>query len=188
MEFNALYCSWLNLFFALDYSWPDEYAWHQFVNYFYSCFILFHLPLKNLKLSKLHGKFDCMFSQPKYYDTVSNSEISKSATTTGVAPQKFLSEQPPLEDQLHVFPSKLYDNIPHTFLVPNYPTLFTGLGCDKAFCGAYWCSQGVNSSHCNLICNQDIFKSVSYSLIFVKPHYTFDHHTQCRVMSWMQIV
>ncbi|CAL4989235.1 unnamed protein product [Urochloa decumbens] len=35
------------------------------------------------------------------------------------------------------------------------------LGCDKAFCGAYWCSQGVNSSHCNLICNQETFKMIS---------------------------
>ncbi|CAO2143451.1 unnamed protein product [Urochloa humidicola] len=35
------------------------------------------------------------------------------------------------------------------------------LGCDKAFCGAYWCSLGVNSSHCNLICNQETFKMIS---------------------------
>ncbi|CAN6380765.1 unnamed protein product [Urochloa humidicola] len=35
------------------------------------------------------------------------------------------------------------------------------LGCDKAFCVAYWCSQGVNSSHCNLICNQETFKMIS---------------------------
>ncbi|KAF8711122.1 hypothetical protein HU200_029129 [Digitaria exilis] len=35
------------------------------------------------------------------------------------------------------------------------------LGCDKSFCGAYWCSQGVNSSHCSLICNQETFKMIS---------------------------
>ncbi|RLM58057.1 E3 ubiquitin-protein ligase CHFR [Panicum miliaceum] len=35
------------------------------------------------------------------------------------------------------------------------------LGCDKAFCGSYWCSQGVNSSHCNLICSQETFKMIS---------------------------
>ncbi|KAL6658446.1 hypothetical protein ACP70R_004032 [Stipagrostis hirtigluma subsp. patula] len=35
------------------------------------------------------------------------------------------------------------------------------LGCDRAFCGAYWCSQGVNSSHCNLICNQETFRMIS---------------------------
>jgi len=43
------------------------------------------------------------------------------------------------------------------------------LGCDKAFCGAYWCSQGVNSSHCNLICNQDTFKSISQRHISALP-------------------
>ncbi|PUZ43910.1 hypothetical protein GQ55_8G044600 [Panicum hallii var. hallii] len=35
------------------------------------------------------------------------------------------------------------------------------LGCDNAFCGSYWCSQGVNSSHCNLICSQETFKMIS---------------------------
>ncbi|TVT96816.1 hypothetical protein EJB05_57955 [Eragrostis curvula] len=35
------------------------------------------------------------------------------------------------------------------------------LGCDRAFCGAYWSSQGVNSSQCNLICNQETFKMIS---------------------------
>ncbi|KAL6870784.1 hypothetical protein ACP4OV_014632 [Aristida adscensionis] len=35
------------------------------------------------------------------------------------------------------------------------------LGCDRAFCGAYWSSQGVNSSHCNQICNQETFKMIS---------------------------
>ncbi|WVZ53999.1 hypothetical protein U9M48_004874 [Paspalum notatum var. saurae] len=35
------------------------------------------------------------------------------------------------------------------------------LGCDRAFCGAYWSSQGVNSSHCNLICNQETFNMIS---------------------------
>jgi len=34
-------------------------------------------------------------------------------------------------------------------------------GCDKAFCGSYWCSQGVDSSHCNLICSQETFKMIS---------------------------
>ncbi|KAL6595689.1 hypothetical protein ACP70R_048029 [Stipagrostis hirtigluma subsp. patula] len=38
---------------------------------------------------------------------------------------------------------------------------FRCLGCDRAFCGAYWCSQGVNSSHCNLICNQETFRMIS---------------------------
>ncbi|KAM3311561.1 hypothetical protein ACQJBY_031914 [Aegilops geniculata] len=35
------------------------------------------------------------------------------------------------------------------------------LGCDGSFCGAYWYSQGVNSSHCNLICNQETFRMIS---------------------------
>jgi E3 ubiquitin-protein ligase CHFR len=34
------------------------------------------------------------------------------------------------------------------------------LGCDRAFCGAYWCSQGVNSSQHNPICDQETFKMV----------------------------
>ena len=150
-----------------------------------------HLPVIKFEHNNLHGKFDCTFSQPKFDDTV-HAWIGWEIFS--FAPQKFLSWQPPLEVQLHVFPTKLYDNIyiyvPWilTLLVPNYPIVFTGMGCDKVFCGAYWSSQGVNSSHCNLICNPDTFKSVSYSLIFVKSHYTFDHHTQCWAMFWMQIV
>lgn len=35
------------------------------------------------------------------------------------------------------------------------------LGCDRAFCGAYWYSQGVNSSHCSRICNQETFRRIS---------------------------
>ncbi|AQK58565.1 Putative RING zinc finger domain superfamily protein [Zea mays] len=43
------------------------------------------------------------------------------------------------------------------------------LGCDKAFCGAYWYSQGVSSSHCNLICNQDTLKSIYQRHISALP-------------------
>ncbi|XP_051179912.1 uncharacterized protein [Lolium perenne] len=35
------------------------------------------------------------------------------------------------------------------------------LGCDGAFCGAYWYSQGVNSRHRGLICNPETFRMIS---------------------------
>ncbi|OAY79398.1 E3 ubiquitin-protein ligase CHFR, partial [Ananas comosus] len=35
------------------------------------------------------------------------------------------------------------------------------LGCDRAFCAAYWCSQGVDSSEFDLICHRDTFKPIS---------------------------
>ncbi|XP_015697792.1 uncharacterized protein LOC102720372 isoform X7 [Oryza brachyantha] len=36
-----------------------------------------------------------------------------------------------------------------------------GLGCDRAFCGAYWCSLGVSSSQHNPICDQETFKMIT---------------------------
>ncbi|XP_015697790.1 uncharacterized protein LOC102720372 isoform X5 [Oryza brachyantha] len=35
------------------------------------------------------------------------------------------------------------------------------LGCDRAFCGAYWCSLGVSSSQHNPICDQETFKMIT---------------------------
>lgn len=46
------------------------------------------------------------------------------------------------------------------FLALIYQPYIAGLGCDRAFCGAYWCSQGVNSSQHNPICDQETFKMV----------------------------
>ncbi|BAF27724.2 uncharacterized protein [Oryza sativa Japonica Group] len=43
------------------------------------------------------------------------------------------------------------------------------LGCDRAFCGAYWCSQGVNSSQHNPICDQETFKMISQRHISSVP-------------------
>uniref|UniRef100_A0A0E0BFY9 E3 ubiquitin-protein ligase CHFR cysteine rich domain-containing protein n=1 Tax=Oryza glumipatula TaxID=40148 RepID=A0A0E0BFY9_9ORYZ len=45
----------------------------------------------------------------------------------------------------------------------------TSLGCDRAFCGAYWCSQGVNSSQHNPICDQETFKMISQRHISSVP-------------------
>ena len=52
-----------------------------------------------------------------------------------------------------------------TLLVLTYQTCVAGLGCDGAFCGAYWYSQGVNSSHCDLICNPETFRMVRKSIL-----------------------
>ncbi|KAL5203603.1 hypothetical protein ABZP36_008474 [Zizania latifolia] len=43
------------------------------------------------------------------------------------------------------------------------------LGCDRAFCGAYWCSQGVSSSQLNPICDQETFKMISQRHISMVP-------------------
>ncbi|XP_015697791.1 uncharacterized protein LOC102720372 isoform X6 [Oryza brachyantha] len=44
-----------------------------------------------------------------------------------------------------------------------------GLGCDRAFCGAYWCSLGVSSSQHNPICDQETFKMISQRHISSVP-------------------
>lgn len=46
---------------------------------------------------------------------------------------------------------------------------FTGLGCDKAFCGAYWHSQGVDSTDSHPACDQETLKPVSSTLSFFPP-------------------
>lgn len=38
---------------------------------------------------------------------------------------------------------------------------FVGLGCDRAFCAAYWHSQGVNGSNLHPLCSPETFKPVS---------------------------
>ncbi|XP_015697789.1 E3 ubiquitin-protein ligase CHFR isoform X4 [Oryza brachyantha] len=43
------------------------------------------------------------------------------------------------------------------------------LGCDRAFCGAYWCSLGVSSSQHNPICDQETFKMISQRHISSVP-------------------
>ncbi|XP_047087917.1 E3 ubiquitin-protein ligase CHFR-like [Lolium rigidum] len=43
------------------------------------------------------------------------------------------------------------------------------LGCDGAFCGAYWYSQGVNSRHRGLICNPETFRMISHHHISRLP-------------------
>ncbi|KAK3118123.1 hypothetical protein QOZ80_9BG0694570 [Eleusine coracana subsp. coracana] len=43
------------------------------------------------------------------------------------------------------------------------------LGCDRAFCGAYWSLQGVHSNQLNPICNQETFKMISQHHISVLP-------------------
>ncbi|RWW29173.1 hypothetical protein BHE74_00033302 [Ensete ventricosum] len=35
-----------------------------------------------------------------------------------------------------------------------------GLGCDRAFCGAYWAAQGVDGREFNMICHHETFKPV----------------------------
>lgn len=40
--------------------------------------------------------------------------------------------------------------------------MFEGIGCDRAFCGAYWNSQQVTRSDSFHMCAFDTFKPVSY--------------------------
>ncbi|KAG8088866.1 hypothetical protein GUJ93_ZPchr0011g28015 [Zizania palustris] len=43
------------------------------------------------------------------------------------------------------------------------------LGCDMAFCGAYWCSQGMSSNQHNKICDQETFKMISQRHTSIVP-------------------
>ncbi|KAI8539473.1 hypothetical protein RHMOL_Rhmol09G0186000 [Rhododendron molle] len=36
-----------------------------------------------------------------------------------------------------------------------------GLGCNRAFCGAYWCAQSVTESNSNPVCGPETFKTIS---------------------------
>lgn len=43
---------------------------------------------------------------------------------------------------------------------------FTGLGCDRAFCGAYWHAMRAAGSDVYPVCNQETLKPVSKSFYF----------------------
>jgi hypothetical protein len=56
-----------------------------------------------------------------------------------------------------------------------FPFAFSlaGLGCDRAFCGAYWRAQGLTRGDFHSICSHEAFKPVcaTFLLSWLSPYY-----------------
>lgn len=55
-----------------------------------------------------------------------------------------------------------------------FPNL-TGLGCDRAFCGAYWHTQGFGGSDSHPVCSRETLKPVCATALWYQYSVTFNN-------------